>query len=535
MFRKRFSSVTVFVLLLFGIFVGSQIRALSEDNIYEQLNKFKEVISYAQKYYVDDVNVGKMVESAIEGMLKTLDPHSVYIPPKQLEKVQEDFRGKFEGVGIEFNILHDTITVAATIFGGPSEKVGILPGDKIVKIDGETAIKFANTDVQKKLRGKKGTKVVVDVVRAGLKEPIAFTIVRDEIPLYSVDSYFIHDDGIGYMTINRFAATTYDEFMNGLRDLKQKGMNKLVLDLRYNPGGYLDQAFRMANEFLSKDQMIVYTKGRRSDFDRDYRATGAGEFQQLPVIILISNASASASEIVAGAIQDHDRGLIIGETSFGKGLVQQQYDLPDGSAFRLTTARYYTPSGRLIQRPYTAGNNEEYYKGAQDTDEEDSENLEHTKESADTSRPRFKTDGGRTVFGGGGVTPDYIVKSGKLTEYAAKMRARVFEFTVSYMDKTGPRLREQFKKDEALRFSKEFTVDESLLKSFIAFGESKSVAFNKEQYDKDLDYIKAYLKAQIARNLFGYEGYFRAILEIDQQFAKAITHFPEAKKIAGLK
>jgi carboxyl-terminal processing protease len=536
MLRKQFSAITVFILLFFGVILGSQIHALSDDNIYEQLNKFKDVLSFAQKYYVDEVNPKTLVEAAIEGMLKSLDPHSVYIPPKQLEKVQEDFRGKFEGVGIEFSILRDTINVSATIFGGPSEKVGILAGDKIVKIDNETAVKFQNSDVQKKLRGKKGTKVVVEIVRAGATEPLTFTITRDEIPLVTVDTYYMIDDVTAYMSINRFAQTTHQEFVDGLHSLRSKGMKQLILDLRGNPGGYLDQAFRMANEFLKAGQKIVYTKGRKSEFDEDFVADGSGEFQDLPLIVLISNGSASASEIVAGAVQDHDRGLIVGLTSFGKGLVQRQFDLADGSAFRLTTARYYTPSGRLIQRPYKPGENEEdYYKQAYLRDEETSDNVEHGKESADTTRPHFKTDAGRTVLGGGGITPDYIIKFGRLTDYGALMRSKVFEFVINYMDRKGPELRKTYGKEDVVRFMNTFKVDESLIQSFIDFGTAAKIKFDKKQFDADDEYLRSWIKSQIARTLFGSEGYFRAANEIDIQFKKARTLFPEARKIAGLK
>ncbi len=533
MFRRKFSVATVFVLLVFGVFLGTQIRAISEDNIYQQISKFQDVLSFIQKHYVDEVNTSKLVESAIQGMLKDLDPHSVYIDKKQFSKVQEDFKGSFEGVGIEFNILHDTITVVAPIFGGPSEKVGILAGDKIVKINDEPATKFTNEDVQKRLRGEKGTKVTVEIIRAGISNALTFTITRDKIPLYSVDTYFLHEDGTAYMSINRFSSTTHQEFLDGLRQLRAKGMEKLILDLRGNPGGYLEQSFRMANEFLRKDQKIVYTKGRRPEFDENYVATGSGEFQQLPLIILISNSSASASEIVSGAVQDHDRGLVVGETSFGKGLVQRQFDLADGSAFRLTTARYYTPSGRIIQRPYDGKSDEEYYKSALARDEEQGENINHEQE-ADTSRPKFKTTSGRTVYGGGGVTPDYIVRAERLQEYTAKMRAYVFEFTTGYMDKHGPALRKEYGKGDVIAFSKQFTVDDEMLQAFISFGETKKVPFNKEQFEKDKEYMKSFVKAQIGRNLFGNEGYFRPLLEVDPQFQKARTLFPEAKKIAGL-
>jgi carboxyl-terminal processing protease len=533
MFKQKISLASVFVLLVFSIFMGTQLRAISEDNIYAEFNKFKDVLNYTQKYYVDEVKISDLVTHAVEGMLKSLDPHSVYISPKQLEKVQEDFKGSFEGIGIEFRIVNDTITVANVIYGGPSEKVGLLSGDKIVQIDDESAVKFKNDDVQKRLRGEKGTKVIVGVMRSGISEPLDFTITRDKIPLYSVNAGFLLDDGVGYMSINRFSATTYEEFLTGLRDLRKQGMKKLVLDLRGNPGGYLEQSFRIANEFLTRGQKIVYTKGRRSDFDENFVATGSGEMQDLPLIVLLSNGSASASEIVAGAVQDHDRGLIVGETSFGKGLVQRQFELSDGSAFRLTTARYYTPSGRMIQRPYD-GTDEDYYRGAYDQDDVDGENIMHTEE-ADSTRPIYKTDGGRSVYGGGGITPDYIVRYENLTKYVARMRVLVFEYGTAYMDKNGAQLRKKYDKADAAAFIKGFEITEAMMKEFIAFGETKGVEFVKEDFEKDKDWLKATVKAQIGRTLYGNEGQFRAMLEVDPQFEKAVGLFPEARKIAGLR
>ncbi|NOY06301.1 MAG: S41 family peptidase [Chlorobi bacterium] len=533
MFKHKFSTVSVIILLVAGILVGMQINLFSDDNIYEQLNKFKDVLSYTKKYYVDEVDTKKLVASAIRGMLKDLDPHSVYIPPKQLEKIQEDFRGSFEGIGIEFNILHDTLTVVTPIFGGPSEKVGIQAGDKIIAIDGEECIGITNQEVQKKLRGPKGTKVRVTIVRIGVPNPLEFEITRDKIPLYSVDAAFITDDDVGYVTINRFSQTTSQELIQALRKLRSTGMKKLVLDLRFNPGGYLEQAFRVSDQFLKAGQKIVFTKGRRPEFDDTFLATGRGEFQTIPLIILVSNSSASASEIVAGAIQDHDRGLIVGETTFGKGLVQRQFELSDGSAFRLTTARYYTPSGRLIQRPYEGQTPQEYYRAAYRHAEKDMKNIFHKAES-DSTRPVFETDGGRKVYGDGGITPDYIVPSGKLQEYAAKGRQFVYEFVRGYMDNARPPFPKRYARNEAVRFINEFTVSDALLQEYVKFLETKDIPFNEEQFNTDKKYIAALLKAQIARNLFGNEGYFRAMLAVDKQFKKAVELFPEAKKIAGL-
>ncbi|MEO8666292.1 MAG: S41 family peptidase, partial [Ignavibacteria bacterium] len=325
------------ILIALGIFVGMKIQnAVSDDKITSQVKKFNDALEVTSRYYVDDVDSQKLTEDAIKGMLDGLDPHSVYISAEQLKRVNEDFQGSFEGIGVEFDIVNDTLTIVSPISGGPSEKLGILAGDKIIKIDGQSSVKIARDDVPKKLKGPKGTKVNVTIVRSGMNQPLDFEIVRDKIPIYSVDASFMHNDDIGYIKVSRFAATTYDEFIKAMGDLKNQGMKKVILDLRGDPGGYLDQAFKMASEFIPKGNKIVYTKSRINDFNEEYISEG-GKYTDIPLIVLVNGGSASASEIVSGAIQDWDRGLIIGETTFGKGLVQRQFDLPDGSAFRVTT------------------------------------------------------------------------------------------------------------------------------------------------------------------------------------------------------
>ncbi|MBI3766059.1 MAG: S41 family peptidase, partial [Ignavibacteriales bacterium] len=351
--KKRFSLTTVGVLFLVALFLGMQFNSLiSGDNIFLQLEKFKDVLSHAEKYYVDDVDTPKLVESAIVGMLNQLDPHSIYIPASQLPKINEDFQGSFEGIGVQYLVNNDTLLVDFPVPGGPSEALGIMAGDKILKINDTSAIGIKQEDVPKKLRGPKGTHVKVSILRTGEKNLIDFDIIRDKIPLYSIDVSMMLNNEVGYVSINRFSGTTHDEFVKAVQTLREKGMKRLILDLRGNPGGYLDQAFKMANELLPGGRKIVYTKGRRPEFNEEYTSTGDGKLTDVPLIVLVNVQAASASEIVSGAIQDWDRGLIVGETTFGKGLVQRQYDLSDKSAFRLTIARYYTPSGRLIQRPY---------------------------------------------------------------------------------------------------------------------------------------------------------------------------------------
>jgi carboxyl-terminal processing protease len=529
---KRFSLLTVAILVLVSMIAGSVLnRVISGDNIYEQLNKFKDVLSLTEKYYVEDVDTQKLTESAITGVLSDLDPHSVYIPAAQLQRVNEEFQGSFEGIGIEFSILNDTLLVVSPIIGGPSEALGIQAGDKIVRINDSSAVKITEADVRQKLRGPKGTKVRVVILRAGITGELDFEITRDKIPLYTVDASFMVDDETGYITVTRFAATTYTEFVDAVGKLKQHGMKRLILDLRGNAGGFLEQAFKLTDELMPKGKKIVYTKGRRSEFDEQYVSSGSAKFADIALVVLVNNGSASASEIVAGAVQDWDRGLIVGETTFGKGLVQRQFPLGDGSAFRLTTARYYTPSGRLIQRPYD-GDKAKYQREPFEREETEGENVEHNAEK-DSTRPVFKTAGGRPVYGGGGITPDYILKADRLSEYSVQLRSKLvfLEYANKYVDREGKNLREEYGKD-VRRFASEFTVTPEMLEEVRAVAQAKKIEFKQDLYDKDLRYIKAFTKAYIGRSLWGNEGSARVMLAEDTQFRKAMTLFPEAEKIA---
>ncbi len=518
------------VLLAVGIFVGMKIQdAVSDDKITSQVKKFGDALEVTSRYYVDDVDSQKLTEDAIKGMLQGLDPHSVYISADQLKRVNEDFQGSFEGIGVEFDIVNDTLTIVSPISGGPSEKLGILAGDKIVKIDGQSAIKISREDVPKKLKGPKGTKVNVTIVRYGLNEPLEFEITRDKIPIYSIDASFMYNDDIGYLKVSRFSSTTYDEFIKAMADLKNKGMKEVILDLRGDPGGYLDQAFKIASEFIPRGQKIVYTKSRIKDFNEEYVSEG-GAYTDIPLVVLVNGGSASASEIVSGAIQDWDRGLIVGETTFGKGLVQRQFDLPDGSAFRVTTARYYTPSGRLIQKSYEGG---KYID--KPVTEVEGDNLEHKHDSQDSTKPEYKTFGGRTVYGGGGITPDYIVKLDTLTDYSVQLRRLnlFYILTERYMGNNKSNIEASYK--TPMEFRDRFNVDENMLSELKKMAADKGVVFNEEQYNKDLDFIKTSIKFQIARDLWGNNGAYLVFVNDDDQFLKATTLFDESIKLAKLK
>jgi carboxyl-terminal processing protease len=515
-----------------SLFAGAFLNTMmSSDDIREQTTKFMDVLSITRKYYVENVDTEKLTESAINGMLEQLDPHSVYIPAAQQQRVNEEFQGAFEGIGIEYQVLNDTLLVISPIVGGPSEALGIQAGDKIVRIDDTSAVGITQDGVQKKLRGPKGTKVRVSIFRTGLAGLLEFEITRDKIPLYTVDASFMVDAKVGYLNVTRFAAKTHEEFVDAVSKLKASGMKRLILDLRGNPGGYLEQAFKMADELMPGGKKIVYTKGRRSEFDEEYVSTGSGRFQDVSLVVLVNNGSASASEIVAGAIQDWDRGLVVGETSFGKGLVQRPFDLKDGSVFRLTTARYYTPSGRLIDRPWRK-DKVEYYREAYAREEKEGDNVEH-KAERDSTRPTYKTFGGRPVYGGGGITPDYIVKADRLNEFAVQLRSKLVfqDYGYKYLDLHGKDLRATYGKDVA-RFVEEFDVTPEMLDALLQIAKSKGVEFKKDQYEQDLRYIKAFTKAFIARGLWGNEGSARVMLREDAQFVKALSLFPEAEKIA---
>jgi carboxyl-terminal processing protease len=525
------------LILILGITLGFQIqKAFSSDNLRDSLLKFNDVLSYTDKYYVEDVDTHKLVEAAINGMLTKLDPHSVYIPAKQLENVEESFRGDFDGIGIEYQVVNDTLTVVSPITGGPSEALGIMSGDRIIKIDDKGIIGISNDDVRNKLRGAAGTKVKVTIIRPGITAPQEYYITRGKIPIYSVDTHFMINEKTGYISVSRFSETTYDEVVKALNDLKEKGMKQIIFDLRGNPGGYMEQAVKISDLFLDGKKKIVYTKGRRSEFDQSYYAGESSTFENIPLIVLVNKGSASASEIVSGAIQDWDRGLIVGETTFGKGLVQRQFTLSDNSALRLTISRYFTPSGRLIQRDYKKiKDKDEYYSEAGNDSAKEGDNLNHGAES-DSGRPVFKTNGGRIVYGGGGITPDYIIKSEDITDYTTELlKNNIFYlYVLKYLDEYSSGIKAKYGNDFP-RFLKEYTIGSDVVNSFTNFATEKKVKLHEEDVKKDYKYIAARIKAQIARNFWKNEGWYPVILLTDNQFAKALTLFGEAKLLAKLK
>jgi carboxyl-terminal processing protease len=457
---------------------------------------------------------------------------------------------------VEFDIINDTITVIAPIAGGPSEQLGILSGDKIVKIDSINAIGMSRVDVPKKLKGPKGTQVIVDIVRTGTKEILNFVITRDKIPLFSVDGSFIIDGtDIGVVQVNRFSATTHKELMEALNDLRSKGMKKLILDLRDNPGGYLNQAYLMADEFIRGGDTIVYTKGRRAEFDEVYTAASGGEYEDLPVIALVNEGSASASEIVSGAIQDLDRGLVVGTTSFGKGLVQREFRSNDGSAYRLTISKYYTPSGRCIQRPFA--DKDEYRHLAGRLELEEGSYIDNPIKKIHNqvamlnkgkdpvkdkdyikfdSLPLYQTRYNRMVFGGGGITPDYIIKQDTINKMSRDIRSKnmFFEFANTYLHGKGEYIKDKYQIN-FLDFVRNFDVNDDIISDFRKLVEQKGIVWDDYLYKQDQDFLKISIKMTFARILWNRNRSMQIFASIDNQLLKAAELFPDALKVSKLR
>ncbi len=528
--NKRTSMYFIILILLLGglgLFLNQTVIANIHDLSKKQIDKFFKVVQLVKYYYVEDVEWDNVLAGAISGMLSKLDPHSVYIEPKKVEANKESFQGHYEGIGIQFDVIDGYITVISPIAGSPSDRLGIRAGDKIVKIDGKSAIGIDRDEVPKKLKGPKGTKVNVTIVREGLDEPLELTIIRDVIPIYTVTTRFMADDSTGYIWVNRFAATTSQETEEAIQELLRKGMKRLILDLRGNPGGYLHEAVKMAGKFLPGHMLVVETRGRNDRVNEQFYTDQwrPGPVYDFPLIILIDRGSASASEIVSGAIQDYDRGLIVGTNSFGKGLVQKEFPLNDGSAVRITTAKYYTPSGRCIQRNYKGKKVTEYYRESADTTWSSEDSLKN--------RPQFKTRGGRIVYGGGGIRPDVVIpyksfsKSPKLTNKMFVKRL-FFEFATQY-GSHHPAL-----KTDLDTYLNNFRISDEILDDFKNYCVEKGVKMDEEAFARDRKFISTRLKAEIARYFWEKDGFYYILLHADNQFRKALNLFDEAKRIAML-
>ena len=482
-----------------------------------QLQKFNQFYRYLNGAYVDTINNAKLIEEAIEKILSELDPHSAYISAEDMVPVEESFQGSFSGIGIEFNVLNDTLLVVNTIAGGPSEKVGLLPNDRIVAVDGESVVGIKQARVPKVLRGPKGSVVEIEVLRKGEPEPLHFRITRDDIPINTVDAAYKIDDKTGYIKVNRFAATTMKEVEEAYGQMGK--IDALILDLRGNGGGFLDQAVKLGNFFLPEGATIVSTEGRLVPPER-FTARTDGVYLKGKVIVLIDESSASASEIVAGAIQDWDRGLIIGRRSFGKGLVQRQFPLIDGSAVRITVARYHTPTGRVIQRPFEKGNQEAYYEAF-------AKRFEHGADSLKAvDSLRFTTlRSGRPVYGGGGIYPDIYVPldTTNYSAYWAKLvrRGVISEYVIQYLDKHRSELQRTYPTFE--KFQTSFAVTPDMIQQLVALGEKREVASDPEGLKTSGGAIALQIKALIAQKLWDMNEYFRIInSENDPELERAL-------------
>ena len=521
-------TLTVIAVAL-GILIGSSLtqKANAQRIVYQngqwrfEQTKVDRFLQLMESAYVDPINVDSITDEVMVELVQKLDPHSAYIPKEDLEMVNSELAGSFSGIGVQFTIQQDTVRIVAVIAGGPSEGVGVLAGDKIVSVDDSifTGKKMNNEKVMKTLRGPKGTQVKLGIVRAGAPETLAFTITRGDIPVNSVDAKFIidtKDKKIGFIRVNKFSETTYKEFITALAELKVKGATSYIVDLRENSGGYMDQAIRMANEFLSRGDRIVYSEGRA--YPRyEAKADGSGRFKDVPLAVLIDDFSASASEIFSGAMQDNDRATIIGRRSFGKGLVQQQMPFDDGSAVRLTVARYYTPSGRCIQKPYTMGDQKDYNQELMDRFEHGEFYSEDSVHIADTTV--YRTKGGRIVHGGGGIMPDIFVGRDTTlnTPYYNKVvnLAFTYQFAYQYTDRHRKEL-QQFKDWQALE---KHLNKQNLIKEFVAFAAEKDVAPNEAQIQKSRPLLTRLLNAYIVRNILGDEGFF-PLFERDDEITK---------------
>lgn len=527
--RRRMSfylPLIIAIALIAGIFIGRMYNRGAADNrliIVPKANKLDNILNFIADEYVDEVPVNELIEKTIPKILTELDPHSQYIPASDFELVNEPLEGNFSGIGIQFNMLEDTLVVIQTVANGPSQKAGILAGDRIITVDAEVVagINMPSDSIVKKLRGPRGSSVDVKILRKGQDELIDFTLIRDNIPLYSVDVDYMVDEEIGYIRLSKFSATTEEEFVMAVDRLARQGMKKLILDLRENGGGYMNSAIFIADQFLAGEELIVYTEGN-ARVKEEYRSQPGGLCTELEVEVIIDEYSASASEILAGAIQDNDRGTIIGRRSFGKGLVQEQRQFSDKSAIRLTVARYYTPTGRSIQKPYSEGI-DEYYSESFNRFANGELEVADSNKFADSLK--YVTPAGRTVYGGGGIMPDVFVPIDTIgvSDYYIEVRNRglLYSFSLQYSDENRNEL-------SSLSTPQEFVSvlqDQNVLQKFISFTTSEGVRSSSADIQMSRHILETQLYAYIARNFIDNKGFYPILQEIDKTLLTAIEEF----------
>lgn len=502
--------------ILFAVTMGLalSLTTTAQRSMPQAMQKLLNAEYAISSLYVDTVNEDKLVEDAIKGMLENLDPHSSYTDAQETKELEEPLQGEFSGVGIQFNMNKDTLYVIQTVPGGPSERVGVLAGDRIIYVNDTViaGVKMKNSDIQKRLRGKKGTNVTIKVKRPGVKDLITFRITRDNIPLHSIDAQYMLDERTGYLRISRFGAKTHEEMMDALKELKKQGMTQLIMDLNDNGGGYLNAAIDMCNEFLDRGQLMVYTEGENSPRN-EANANGWGEHKDLHMVVMVNQYSASAAEIFAGAMQDWDRAVIVGRRTFGKGLVQRPFKFEDGSMMRLTVARYYTPSGRCIQKPYNRGDKKAYEKELLDRANEGEFYCLDSIQINDTVRYTTRLNH-RTIYGGGGVMPDVFVPvdTSEYSTYYRDLTAKgiINQYAIKYVDKNRKAIAKQFKtvKD----FDRGFTVSDEMMKDFIAMGENDSIKYDEEKYRTSERLLKDIIKGLIARDTYGDQSAYSVII-----------------------
>ncbi len=546
---KRLSKYHVLpavVLIAFGAVLGVQLDAyLSDENLGEQLSKMRRAFVVINQKYVDQVNATDVAEEGVKGMVNSLDPHSTYIPADRAEDVKDQYQGSFGGIGIVFEVPNDTARVISPLAGGPSEEVGVMAGDRIVGIEDSSAIGLASGEIQNRLKGEVDTQVQMTVYRPTVGERFTFTITREKIETQSVRSPYMVDEETGYMSINRFTMKTHDEFRQAAKTLLNKGMERLVLDLRGNPGGVMRSSWQIANEMLGGGMTIVETKGRSERMNRTISAKPGGLLREKPIIVLVNRGSASASEILTGALQDHDRAFIVGRRTFGKGLIQKQFDLGDKSVLQMTVGRYYTPVGRLIQSPYERGNRQDYYEEKFSTINQATFHLNEYRESLPDSLA-YKTDHGRTVFGGGGILPDYVVQPDTTALTYLVQSGLDYAFARKWFTKHETELRSSWQ-ERPEEFQASFEPSSEMMDSFWSFAEENGVTITQDPdsvnvaeqiyaratAQENQDFVATRVKGYLARLIYG-RGVARPILnKADPVFQEAMALWPSSRELAA--
>ncbi|MFH0733899.1 MAG: S41 family peptidase [bacterium] len=527
-FRNKF--VLLVFAVLFGYYLKEILLLTFPSKIDSASEKVRKILYLTNKYYVDEVDLDSLTENAISGIFSNLDPHTIYLPPQEHLNYAEEMDGKFFGIGIEFAIINDTLNIVSVLPGGPCDKVGIQSGDKIIKVNNKNILKYKSDKVISLLRGDNGSKVTVAISRSSQKELISFDVYRDEITLDAVEVSLILSDSVGYIKLVRFSENAFSEMQKAINKLSKLGAKKYILDLRNNPGGFLEQAVKITDLFLADKKLIVYTKSRITDFNEKFYSGHSFVTDKLPLVVLINYGSASASEIVAGAIQDWDRGLIVGETSFGKGLVQQSFVLNDDSEARITLAKYYTPSNRLIQKSYQKRNM--YYSRDTSIIDDETQNYDHVLDRKDSLSKVYFTKGGRKVYANGGITPDFILKQKEYTmSYLLLLKDNMFiQFVQKYISENKTTIQNKYK-NNFNKFDREFEITDSIIKEFINFSIANKIKTNYNEINKDKILICAKLKAEIAREFWYKQGWYNEMLKVDNQVQKAIKLFEPSNNL----